>query len=142
MLRAIGGDPQTVPACGGLPLGLPTSIGYQSGSITLGPGDTLLASTDGLPEAMSATREFFGPERIARALCESRINGLAAVRTNMVARLDEHLAGAPIADDVTILLLRRTRGLARRPRPGAHERSASAAPCTVQRPPPWRNIRR
>jgi serine phosphatase RsbU (regulator of sigma subunit) len=110
VLRAIGVEPQTIPACGGLPLGVPTSIGYQSGTITLGPGDTLLASTDGLPEAMSPTREFFGPERIAQALCESRINGLAAVLTNIVARLDEHLAGTPIADDVTILLLRRDAG--------------------------------
>jgi serine phosphatase RsbU (regulator of sigma subunit) len=106
VMRA-GSEPRTVPACGGLPLGLPPSRGYESGAITLGPGDTLLSSTDGLPEAMSPTREFFGAERIASALCESRVNGLAAVRTNLVARLEEHLGGAAIQDDVTILLLRR-----------------------------------
>ncbi|MEM8996940.1 MAG: PP2C family protein-serine/threonine phosphatase [Acidobacteriota bacterium] len=51
-----------------LPLGLRSSLDYQSVEVQLAPGDRLLLFTDGLPEAPVAAEEPFGYDRLEALL--------------------------------------------------------------------------
>ncbi len=96
-----------LPARGGLPLGVFLGAAYESGSTTLERGDTLVLHTDGMTEAMAPDQDLFGDERLREALDESRSFALDEARRHLMARVEAHMAGAPLADDLTVLLLRR-----------------------------------
>jgi len=110
MIRAASRTLERLPIRGGPPLGLLPHLPCESGSTRLEPGDTLVLYTDGLTEAMSPTGELFGAERVRAALEEARCLALRDVREHLLARLDAHRAGAPLSDDLTVLLLRRLSG--------------------------------
>jgi serine phosphatase RsbU (regulator of sigma subunit) len=70
-------------------------------------GELLVAFSDGITEAMNPAGEPYGDERF---LDELRGNsGLSAeeLTTTIEQRVDEYAAGAPQADDMTLLILRR-----------------------------------
>ena len=49
-----------------LPLGIMPDMKYDSLTVPLNPGDTVIAFTDGVTEAMNDSREMFGVERLIR----------------------------------------------------------------------------
>jgi len=93
--------------CGGPPLGLLTSTTFERGTARLEPGDTLVLHTDGITEAMDATQALFGDMRFREALARADGQGPAAMRESVLAALDGHRRGAPLEDDLSLLLLRR-----------------------------------
>jgi hypothetical protein len=97
----------------------------------LGRGDTLVLHTDGVTEAMSPTQELFGDERLLHALKESRALALGEMRRHLLAQIHAHRAGAPLSDDLTLLLLRRLEAAAgdvtQCPAPGVRCRTEGAA---------------
>ena len=108
LLRGAGGALEELPMCGGPPLGLfPDSL-FVSGVSVLRPGDTLILYTDGLTEGMSPTRELFGDDALRQALRGMGALPLNELRDRVLARLEAHRAGAPLEDDLTLLMLRRT----------------------------------
>jgi serine phosphatase RsbU (regulator of sigma subunit) len=107
VVRAADGPAERLASHGGLPLGLSPHAAYESGSTMLGRGDTLVLHTDGVTEAMSPTQELFGDERLLHALKESRALALREMRRHLLAQIHAHRAGAPLSDDLTLLLLRR-----------------------------------
>jgi len=107
LLRAAGGVLEELEACGGPPLGLfPDSL-FAAGATALLPGDALILYTDGLTEAMSPTRALFGDDALREALRGMRALPLSELRDRVLARLEVHRNGAPLADDLTLLMLRR-----------------------------------
>lgn len=77
-------------------------------SATMQPGESLLLVTDGFTEARSATGEFFGEERLARALAGehgARPADAQAVLDNVVDTLDKFTRGNDSADDRAALVL-------------------------------------
>jgi phosphoserine phosphatase RsbU/P len=78
---------------------------YDSHKVVLRPGDTVLLYTDGVTEAMTADGQLFGDERLEGVL--RRSNGaplkelLQAIQTDLAV----FVAGAPQADDITMLAL-------------------------------------
>jgi sigma-B regulation protein RsbU (phosphoserine phosphatase) len=105
--RAEGGVCERLESRGGPPLGPFPEADYASGRTTLGRGDTLVVYTDGLTEAMSPERELFGVERALAGLAEGRGDPLPALGERLLVRVEAHAAGAPLEDDLTLLLLRR-----------------------------------
>ena len=57
----------------GLPLGIMPDHEYNAVTVHLEPGDTLLAFTDGVTEAMSGDRAIYGRERLKQ--CLAAVNG-------------------------------------------------------------------
>ena len=110
VVRAASGATEQLGDCGGLPLGTFAEARYPSGSEVLEPGDTLVLFTDGVTEAMSPERELFGVERLRAALGGTHQVALARMKQRLLASLAEHTRGAPVADDTTFLLLRRSGG--------------------------------
>ncbi|HEY7216534.1 MAG TPA: SpoIIE family protein phosphatase [Thermoanaerobaculia bacterium] len=90
----------------GLPLGLFCEAEYTARDIELAPGDTLLFYTDGWTEATTDEEEY-GIGRAAAVLRRVKNRPLDEVLAACRADMEEFLAGAPRADDLTLLALRR-----------------------------------
>lgn len=106
MLRLANGDVSWLPPTG-MALGLSRRAVYQEASVTLAPGDLLLAYSDGISEAVSPTGAEFGDEGL-RALSGE----LGGRRADLVARrvIDAVLAhtdDSSLFDDLTVLVCRR-----------------------------------
>ena len=78
--------------------------------VTLDPGDCLLLFTDGLTEALNPAGEAFGSERVRAALVElAGRREISAVRLadELVHRVIDFVASERLADDLTLVVLRR-----------------------------------
>ena len=90
-----------VPSLGCLPA-RPTS----SRMLHLLPGDILLAFTDGISEAMNASEDEWGEDRmIAEAQAHADLNA-AELMQRLFRAADAFPAGAPQHDDMTLVMLR------------------------------------
>jgi sigma-B regulation protein RsbU (phosphoserine phosphatase) len=110
IVRGVAHRAERLVASGGPPLGLFGDARYESGQALLWPGDTLVFHTDGLTEAMAPSRELFGETRLEEALAATNGDDLATMRLGLLARLERHRAGAPLSDDLSLLLVRRLSG--------------------------------
>jgi serine phosphatase RsbU (regulator of sigma subunit) len=92
----------------GVALGAVEQAPMSERTIQLEHADCLLLYTDGLTEAFSSDGGMFGDKRLEEAL-ESRQPGSADELLGIVEdNLNEFLGSAPLADDLTMLALRRT----------------------------------
>lgn len=76
---------------------------YRPRALTLGPGDTLFLYTDGVTEAMDAKGELFGEERLEETLRAAPDGEPASMSRVVRAAVTAFAAGAPAADDLTVL---------------------------------------
>ncbi len=88
---------------GGLPVG-------DVHSRILEPGDVLLVATDGIFECENPAEEQFAEERVAEVVRAHAGDTMARLTDRLVSALDEFAQGAPQADDMTIVVLRRLPG--------------------------------
>lgn len=76
--------------------------------VQLRPGDTLILYTDGVTEARNGARELFGDERLAQAAQAGALGGNAGhVARTILDAVTTFTAGAPQADDVTLVVIQR-----------------------------------
>ena len=89
----------------GFLLGMLDDMEYDVHKIVLHPGDTILLYTDGVTEAMNSREELFEESRLESSL--QRLNGapLKEMLEGIDADLMQFAAGAPQADDITMLAL-------------------------------------
>jgi sigma-B regulation protein RsbU (phosphoserine phosphatase) len=90
-----------------LVLGIVTRADYNTRRLVLAPGDSLVLFTDGLSEAENGEGEELSPMRFA-----DRLQKLHGARAEQVtAALEEavlqHVGDAPLADDVTLVVVSR-----------------------------------
>ena len=92
---------------GGVIVGILEEFPYVESSIQLTSGDLFLAYTDGVTEAMDASGEFYGEERLT-AVLSGLPTGLSAreIIERIVADLRRFLAGVEAGDDITLLAVR------------------------------------
>jgi len=92
---------------GGLPLGLLPRGSYREGECEMQPGDLLCIYSDGITEAISASDEEFGEDRLVEVLAECRREPLQSIIAAIDRATASFAVGMPQADDQTLLLLRR-----------------------------------
>lgn len=95
---------------GGLILGvMPTSFPYESGSLTLALGESLVMYTDGVTEAMNRRREEYGEDRLVDLLCRLPSPGPGAEETyrSVVNDVQRFVDGEKRSDDITVICLER-----------------------------------
>jgi sigma-B regulation protein RsbU (phosphoserine phosphatase) len=106
LLLHTGGGAASKLQTGGVPVGMFHDSRYQYEEIFLEAGSTLVAYTDGLPEAENANGEEFGEERLEK-LCRLHAAAEPEQMVNEVLKECSRWAGAaPQHDDVTLLVLR------------------------------------
>jgi sigma-B regulation protein RsbU (phosphoserine phosphatase) len=91
---------------GGLPFGIMPDVSYQSGTVTLAPGDWLVIFTDGLVEAENARTEDYGEVRLMAAIEAAKSFSPAELLKRMMTELDLFVGNTPQHDDVTCMLLK------------------------------------
>lgn len=91
---------------GGPVIGLMEDCVYSQGTVTLEPGDVLVAYTDGISEAMNAADEEFGEDRLQDAVRPNRTAPARDVIDRLMRAADTFVAGAPQHDDMTVIVVR------------------------------------
>ncbi|MBV8553362.1 MAG: SpoIIE family protein phosphatase [Acidobacteriaceae bacterium] len=92
----------------GLPLGIMRDAGYERKSCCLAPGDVLVLFSDGVTEACASNEdEEFGEQRLVAAVQQKRNHSAAKVIEGINAELVSFTRGAPAADDITLVIVRR-----------------------------------
>ena len=89
----------------GIAVGLRRKQPFTQASIRLAPGDTVVAFTDGISEAMNPAREEWGEERLAGHLAVGAGLAPADLLTGTLRAADGFAAGAVQHDDMTMVVL-------------------------------------
>ena len=108
LARAAGGI-ETLGA-GNVPLGILEDINYPVSTIDLDPGDLLLMCSDGVTETVDHQGNEFGFERLEELIVSLTGESPREVQRKVEDRLEKHAAGARPSDDLTMIVLQRTRG--------------------------------
>jgi serine phosphatase RsbU (regulator of sigma subunit) len=85
-----------------LPLGILPTQAYASATVSIDPGCSVLAFTDGVTEAMSSNRETYGKDRFAKYL-QSADGAIDSVVKGLVADVEAFAGDGPIRDDTCIV---------------------------------------
>jgi serine phosphatase RsbU (regulator of sigma subunit) len=103
---APGRAPAQVEAEAGPPLGLASDAAYPVSRLRLSPGDHLCLFSDGISEAMDASGERFGLDRLRAALAGMPPQaGSVGIATRLLARVAAFTGPAERSDDLTLMVL-------------------------------------
>jgi serine phosphatase RsbU (regulator of sigma subunit)/pSer/pThr/pTyr-binding forkhead associated (FHA) protein len=92
---------------GGPVLGILSIAPYSEDHASLEPGDMLVLYSDGVTEATNQDYEEFGEERFIEVLRKHRQAPAATIVEAVTKALAEFAAGAPQADDITLVVAKR-----------------------------------
>lgn len=98
--------PHVVPRTGDIVLGVIEDHRYKTGQITLAACDTLVCFSDGVTEAVNPRGELFGEDRLKTLLTNHSGAHPTAVLGAIIGDVDQFMSVAPMADDVTLLVVR------------------------------------
>jgi predicted permease len=91
---------------GGTVLGLFPQVSYEEATIDLKPGDTLVAFTDGVTEALNPQGEEFGEERLKGLLQEVVDLKVDEIASRILQQLRGWIEGAVQHDDLTFVVMK------------------------------------
>jgi phosphoserine phosphatase RsbU/P len=103
ILRRNSGIIQRLDA-GGLPLGIKANAPYETGTITLEPGDWLVVFTDGVVEAVNEPGVDYGEERLISILNAGTEIPPVRMLSRIMVDLDVFVGTTPQQDDITCLV--------------------------------------
>jgi sigma-B regulation protein RsbU (phosphoserine phosphatase) len=86
-------------------LGLFDRWDCETGEVSLEPGDTLVAFSDGVTEATSDDGEEYGEARLIEVLRSKRCQAVASLHEDLVAEVT-HFSGHEQEDDITVVAVR------------------------------------
>ena len=92
-------------AAGGTVIGLFEEMPYESASVELQSGDLLVAFTDGVTEALDASGDEFGEERLKDLLRSVRGATAVDVASHLAAAMTAWIGGAEQHDDLTFVVV-------------------------------------
>ena len=92
---------------GGMALGMFDQAAYTAGRLTLDPGDVLVLFSDGVTEAENDSGVAFEDNGLQLVIGQHWWQDLATLGTSVLKAVEAHAAGAKIADDLTVLAVRR-----------------------------------
>jgi serine phosphatase RsbU (regulator of sigma subunit) len=91
---------------GGVVLGLFEDAIYEQETVTLRPGDIVVAFSDGVTEAMNADGEEFTDDRLLACAEAHRSESPQQMMEALLADVHTFCAAAPQGDDITVVLVR------------------------------------
>ena len=106
LVRKSGGA-EPVFASSGTVLGLFPGREYETETLELEDGDSLVLYTDGVTEAWNALDEEYGEARLVDLLVERRTESASGLQAAILGSLEAFAAGAKATDDRTLIVLKR-----------------------------------
>ncbi|MHC4176473.1 MAG: PP2C family protein-serine/threonine phosphatase, partial [Planctomycetota bacterium] len=91
----------------GYPLGIEKDVRYETTSISLAAGESILLYSDGISEAMSPRRELYSVERIEEQLRGMNGKGPAEIGEALLDDLRRHVADCEQYDDISLVVFGR-----------------------------------
>jgi len=107
-LYSSGGPVQPLTAKSGPILGIFDGLHYETQAMTLAPAQGLLVYTDGVTEALDPQGQFFDERRLEEFLLANSAGTPRQLVAGLQDAVRQFAAGAPQADDVTVLALQFT----------------------------------
>jgi serine phosphatase RsbU (regulator of sigma subunit) len=106
IIRRVNGSIEWVDV-GGTPLGvgLGAQDGYRQVTLALAPGDLVILTSDGVIEAMTATKEIFGFERLEQAIATAPQTNAEAMLSHLRQAVLDFVADVEPHDDLTIVVV-------------------------------------
>ena len=101
-----GRPPRLACPSSGRPAGLMVSNPIEGETFPLVPGETFVLFSDGVSEAMNATEDFYGEDRLLMALSASAGTSAADTVETVLADVRAFVAGAKQSDDITVVAAR------------------------------------
>jgi sigma-B regulation protein RsbU (phosphoserine phosphatase) len=95
---------------GGPLLGAIEGAEFQSGELTLEPGATLVAYSDGVLECCNTSGEEFGSDRLIVALRQAKQQSAQATLMMLLAAVQDFANGNLLCDDVSLTVIQRDAG--------------------------------
>ena len=92
---------------GGIALGMFDHSTYSTGQVTIQPDELVAIYSDGITEAENPAGRPFDESGLESALCAHRHDNLSSIGAAVVRAVEQYTADTRLADDLTILLLRR-----------------------------------
>lgn len=92
---------------GGTIMGLLEEAKYDVSTVHVEPGESLVLYSDGLTEARNRENELYGRERLETVARENRTAPSSDLHGAILREVKRFRAGAPLADDLTLLVVRR-----------------------------------
>ena len=102
-----GGAVEPLASCG-LPIGMLAAGRFQRSEVVLDPGDLVCVYSDGITECERPAGDDFGEQRLSELLVGHRAAPLDELVRTIDGTTQDFAAGAPQADDQTLVLVRRT----------------------------------
>ena len=97
------GSSELLPLTDGIVLGIMPGLEYRQNSVTLAPGDTVFCYTDGVTEAMNASDEQFGVERMQQTFADTPPQNAQHAVEIIFDAVNEFAEGTIQSDDITCL---------------------------------------
>jgi sigma-B regulation protein RsbU (phosphoserine phosphatase) len=108
ILRHSSGDlEQTGEEAGGLPIGVSPGMEYEQVTVSLAPGDSLTMYTDGIPDAMNPTNDFYGTKRLEAQLGAAG-EGVQALGQRVLDDVQRFVGNQAQSDDMCVACFGRT----------------------------------
>lgn len=92
----------------GLVLGVMTEAVYADDTIMLEPGDTIIAYTDGVTEAMGPDHLLYSEEYLLETVTALKGQSTDRMVAEIIRSVHDHAADEPQSDDITVLALQRS----------------------------------
>ncbi len=87
------------------PVGLLESAEFENGEAMLVPGDRIVIYTDGVTEAQNLRSEFFGRQKLRKAIVENQAGSCHALHEAIQSAVAAFTESAPQADDITLVVI-------------------------------------
>jgi sigma-B regulation protein RsbU (phosphoserine phosphatase) len=92
---------------GGVLLGVVPNATYKRGCVALGPGDVLLAYSDGVLESLNEAEEEFGSLRLESQLRRAQNASAESILFSVLGAVQDFAAPRPVVDDMSLVIIRR-----------------------------------
>jgi len=106
ILLHASGQADWLPLPEGFMLGPFEDSRYETRSIVLTPGDTLILYTDGVTEAMNSEKEVYSDEKLLEMVMQSGNASAEGLVREIVQSVQNYAGDEPQSDDITLLALK------------------------------------
>lgn len=93
---------------GGTVLGILDPFDYEQESFGMSQNDAIVIYSDGITESMNEAEEQFGEDRIQEVVKQHRNASAGTIVNELIAAAKKHAGRQPQADDMTVVVVKRT----------------------------------